>query len=56
MDIVMAIAKFFKEHSIIPKYNLKIIGFYGEDRGHKGAIYYAANHSKENITYLINLN
>ena len=56
MGIVMAIAKYFKDHDITPKYNIKFIGFCGEEYGIRGAKYYEAAHKDEEIIYVIDLN
>jgi hypothetical protein len=56
MGIVMGIAKYFTDHNIKPKYNVKFIGFAGEEYGMRGALYYEAAHRNENIIYVIDLN
>jgi len=56
MGIVMGIAKYFTDHNIKPKYNLKFIGFCGEEYDMLGAYYYEATHRDENIIYVIDLN
>jgi hypothetical protein len=60
MGIVMGIAKYFTEyfteHKIKPKYNVKFIGFAGEEYGMRGALYYEAAHRDEKIIYVIDLN
>jgi hypothetical protein len=56
MGIVMGIAKYFTDHNIKPKYNVKFIGFAGEEYGMRGAYYYEATHRNENIIYVIDLN
>lgn len=56
MSIVLAIAKYFHEHQIIPKYTIKFIAFGGEEYGMKGAAHYEAVHRLENIIYIIDLN
>ena len=56
MGIVLAIAKYFYEHQIMPKYTIKFIAFGGEEYDLKGAKYYEAIHKDENIIYMIDLN
>ena len=56
MAMVLAVAKYFVEHNITPKYTLKFIGFGGEEVGVKGAFYYEYAHRDENILYVIDLN
>ena len=57
MSMVLAIAKYFKENNITPKYNLKFIGFGGEEHGFcAGSKYYEDFHSDEKIKYVIDLN
>ncbi|VVB59496.1 Peptidase family M28 [uncultured archaeon] len=53
---VLALAKYMKNHSITPKYNIKFILFSGEEWGYKGARHYQATHKNENITAVIDLN
>jgi len=57
MSIVLAIAKYFKENNITPKYNIKFIGFSGEENGGcAGAFSYESVHHDENIPYVLDLN
>ena len=59
MAMVLALAKYFKEHDIIPKYTIKFIGFSGEEHGFcAGAKHYASSHSNEHedILYMVDLN
>ena len=56
MGIVMCIAKYFKDNNITSKYNIKFIGFGGEEYGLRGAWYHEAAHRNENIAYVIDLN
>jgi len=56
MAMVLGVAKYFKDHNITPKYNMKFIGFCGEEVGLRGATYYEAANNKENIIYVIDLN
>jgi hypothetical protein len=57
MALVLAIAKYFKEQNIIPKYTMKFIGFSGEEHGFcAGAKHYASTHTDENIIYMIDVN
>ncbi len=56
MAIVLGIAKYFVDHNITPKYNIKFVGFAGEEYGMRGSIYYEAFHRDENIIYVIDLN
>lgn len=57
MAMTLAIAKYFKENNITPKYNLKFIGFCGEEHGFcAGSKYYESLHSNEDILYVIDLN
>jgi hypothetical protein len=56
MAIVLGVAKYFVENDIEPYYNLKFIGFSGEEAGCRGARYYEAAHYQENIKYVIDMN
>lgn len=56
MAIVLAIAKYFKENNITPRYKLKFIGFSGEEWGRLGAFYYLGKYKDENIVTIIDLN
>jgi hypothetical protein len=56
MSIVLAIAKYYKENNIIPKYNLKFIAFGGEEKGYKGAESYERRHADEDIIAVIDIN
>lgn len=56
MAMVLGVAKYFKDNNITPKYNIKFIGFCGEENGLRGALYYEAAHKDENIIYVIDLN
>lgn len=56
MAMVLGIAKYFVDNNIKPTYNIKFIGFGGEEAGVKGAFYYEAAHKNENIIYVIDLN
>ncbi|MCK4365590.1 MAG: M28 family peptidase [Thermoplasmatales archaeon] len=56
MAIVLGIAKYFTDNNIIPKYNMKFIGFCGEEAGNRGPRYYEATHRDEDIIYVIDMN
>jgi len=57
MAMVLAVAKYFKEQDIIPKYTMKFIGFAGEEHGsYAGARQYASTHEDENIVSMIDVN
>ena len=56
MSFVLAIAKYFQDHNITPKYTIKFIAFGGEEYGFRGARYYEDVHEDENIIYVIDLN
>lgn len=56
MGIVMGVAKYFDDKNITPKYNIKFIGFAGEEAGMRGSKYYEALHRNETIKYVIDLN
>ena len=57
MAMVLALAKYYKENNITPKYTIKFIGFCGEEHGFcAGAKYYESSHRDENITFVIDLN
>lgn len=56
MAIVLGIAKYFVEHNLTPKYNLKFIGFGGEEYTCRGSYYYESKHLTERIVYVIDLN
>ncbi len=56
MGIVLAIAKYFNELKIKPKYTIKFIAFSGEEYGFRGSEYYEDIHKNENIVAVIDLN
>lgn len=56
MGIVLAVAKYFKEYNIQPKYTLKFIAFSGEECDLRGAKYYEAVHKDEDVICIIDLN
>jgi hypothetical protein len=57
MSIVLAVAKYFNERNITPKYTIKFIGFSGEEHGFcAGSKYYESLHADEHILYVIDLN
>jgi hypothetical protein len=56
MAIVLAIARYFKENNITPRYKLKFIGFSGEEWGRRGAFDYLGKYKDENIVTIIDLN
>jgi len=56
MAIVLGIAKYFVDYNITPKYNIKFIGFGGEEAGLRGVKYYEATHKGEDIIYVIDMN
>ncbi|MCX6665409.1 MAG: M28 family peptidase, partial [Euryarchaeota archaeon] len=56
MGMMLAIAKYFKDNDITPKYNLKFIAFGGEEYGYLGAQSYQSRHSSETIVGVIDLN
>jgi len=56
MAMVLGIAKYFIDNNITPNYNIKFIGFCGEENGLRGVRYYEAAHKDENIIYVIDLN
>lgn len=59
MAIVLDIAKYFVNYNIKPKYNIKFIGFCGEEAGGaRGASYYEAAYpqDEENLVIIIDLN
>jgi len=56
MAMVLGVAKYFTDNNITPGYNIKFIGFCGEEAGVRGAKYYEAAHKDENIIYVIDLN
>lgn len=47
--IVLAIAKYFKDNQIIPKYNLVFLETTGEEYGFRGATHYRDSHPDENF-------
>ncbi|MCK5261348.1 MAG: M28 family peptidase [Thermoplasmatales archaeon] len=56
MGIVLAIAKYYNDNNITPKYTMKFIAFSGEEYNMKGAKYYEELHCNESIIYMIDLN
>jgi len=56
MGIVIAIAKYFKDHDITPTYTIRFIGFSGEEYDLRGAYYYEAMHRDDDIVTVIDLN
>lgn len=56
MGIVMGVAKYFNEHNITPKCNIKFCGFGGEEAGLRGVKYYVDTHNDEKVTHVIDMN
>jgi hypothetical protein len=56
MGILLAIAKYFQDHNIIPKTNIRFVAFGGEEVGGRGAFSYIQNHSEDTIPLVIDLN
>jgi len=56
MAMVISIAKYFKDHNIMPKCNVKFIAFGAEEHGGGGAFHYELTHRDENISHIIDLN
>jgi len=56
MAMVMGVAKYFVDHNITPKYNIKFVAFGGEEAGLRGAYSYEYVHRDENIIYVFDLN
>jgi hypothetical protein len=56
MAMVLGIAKFFMDNGLKPKYNIKFVGFGGEEVGVRGAYSYEIEHRDEEILYVIDLN
>lgn len=56
VGMVLAVAKYYVEHNIKPKYNMKFILFSGEEYDIRGAQCYEAVHKDERIEYIIDLN
>ena len=57
LGIILAIAKYFKENEIIPKYNIRFIAWAGEEYGLRGAYYYEKAHRlEEDVVAVIDLN
>jgi hypothetical protein len=58
MGILLAIAKYFDDKDITPKYNVKFVAYGGEEYGLKGAYYHEVTHRGTNpsIVTVIDLN
>lgn len=56
MGITLAIAKYFKDHDITPRYTIKFIAFCGEEYDIRGAKFYEAVHKEEEIIAVIDMN
>ncbi|MCK4364803.1 MAG: M28 family peptidase [Thermoplasmatales archaeon] len=56
MAMVLGIAKYFVDHNITPKCNVKFIAFAGEEQGMRGPNYYEITHRDENILYVLDIN
>jgi len=57
MAMVLAIAKYFVEQEITPKYTIKFIAFGGEEHGFcAGSKYYESTYTEDDIIYVIDLN
>lgn len=57
MAMVLGIAKYFKDHKIKPKCNIKFIAFGGEEYSFRGAYYHEILHRNELYTpYIIDIN
>ena len=58
VGVVWAIAKYFAENNILPKYTLKFVAFCGEEYGCQGSRYYVDKYideENENVRYMINV-
>jgi plastocyanin len=60
MGIVMALAKYMQDlndtYGIIPRYDIRFIGFAGEEYGLNGARHYNLKHKNDSIITMIDLN
>ena len=56
MAMVLAVAKYFYDNKITPKYTIRFIGFAGEEQGLRGARYYEAVSKNDEILYVLDLN
>ena len=57
MAMVLAIAKYFVEQNITPKYTIKFIAFGGEEHGFcAGSKYHESTYTEDDIIYVIDLN
>lgn len=57
VGIMLSIAKYFNENSIMPNRNLRFVAFAGEEQGLKGAWFYESVHRyDENVVAYIDLN
>jgi len=56
VGIMLAIAKYFVQNDITPKYNLKFVAYGGEETGMRGAFHYDFTHANETIVAVIDLN
>lgn len=50
--IILGIAKYFKEHKIIPKYNLTFLFTTGEEYGMRGAWHYSHSHPEDDFNVI----
>jgi len=51
--IMLGIAKYIEDHELTPKYNLRFVGFSGEEYGDRGSFFHSLLNRDENIKYMI---
>jgi len=56
VGIVLALARYYKEHNITPKYTTRFVLFGGEETGLVGAKSYRAKHNNDDVEKFIDLN
>ncbi|MCX6666409.1 MAG: M28 family peptidase, partial [Euryarchaeota archaeon] len=55
VGIFLGLAKYIKDNNLTPKYNLRFIGFTGEEYGLSGSNFHNLVHPNDNIKYMLNL-
>ena len=56
MGVLLAIARYFNDHHITPKTNIRFVAFSGEEAGGRGAFSYEKDHENDTIPLIIDLN
>ena len=56
VGIMLAVAKYFQDHNITPKYNVRFIAYGAEEAGLRGAYHYEGEFLDDKINWVIDLN